>query len=411
MKKYLMALFTLIVLLATVITQISEYKALPKPTFREPFLEFTSAKFGQIKNIVWLNNYVAADNALLVLATKLKDNISYSYLSYLNAATGESTLLAEFPTHRYLGNVILFTNSFSGYSIITASRDGIVKTTLTKDNNRNLHADQGFIPIKDFDEATSMDFKGNLYYSKANDNLLYVKIFEQETFPFFTPTDQPDRDMTFLRKPYQIVNANTLDHTLTYTSLTPKGLDLYSMGFAGVPLTFNNQPLIRNVVEAQGIEDGYGFIGMKLNPNPSRSSDKRTLNIFMVRRNNSINHHPLEMDTIPLNTDPLGALPAISSTTFNEDYSLVYTSYDEGHKGKLTICNYQQKPKVILEDENLFGPVSITRKSISDPAIPSAKGQSRNKYILYFTSERNLVHVKICDEQGKLVKDLTDSFE
>ncbi|MGC7873375.1 hypothetical protein ACPUYX_17860 [Desulfosporosinus sp. SYSU MS00001] len=185
MKKYLMALFTLIILLATVITQISAYKALPKPNFREPFLKFTSAKFGQIKNIVWLDNYVSTDNALLVLATKLKDNISYSYLSYLNAATGESTLLAEFPTHRYLGNVILFTNSFSGYGVITASRDGIVKTTLTKDNNRNLHADQGFIPIKGFNEATSMDFKGNLYYSKANDNLLYVKNFEKEP-PLFS---------------------------------------------------------------------------------------------------------------------------------------------------------------------------------------------------------------------------------
>ncbi|MGC7873376.1 hypothetical protein ACPUYX_17865 [Desulfosporosinus sp. SYSU MS00001] len=217
--------------------------------------------------------------------------------------------------------------------------------------------------------------------------------------------------MTFLRKPYQIVNANTLDRTLTYTSLTPKGLDLFSMGFDGMPFTFNNQPLICNVVEAQGIEDGYGFIGMKLNPNPSGATDNQTLNIFMVRRNDSIDHHPLDLDTIPLNTDPLGALPAISSTTFNEDYALVYTSYDEGHNGKLIICNYKQKPKVILEDENLFGPVSITRKSITDPSVPSDKGEIRNKYILYFTSENNLVHVKICDEQGKLVKDLTDSFE
>lgn len=408
MKKYFMFLFTLVVLFATVITQISEYKALPKPNFREPFLEFTSSKFGRIKNIVWLNNFILAENAVLVLATNLKDNVSYSYLSYLDVVTGESTLLAEFPTHQYLDDVILFTSPFSSNSIITAYSDGVVKTTITRDNNQNLHAEQELLPINGFDEANSMDFKGNLYYSKANDNLLYVKNFEQSAFPFFETNNQPNRDMTYLRKPYQIVNANTLDRTLTYTSLTANGIDLYSMDFDGMPLTLNNKPLINKVVKAQAIEDGYGFVGMNFSENPSRSSNDQALNIFMVRRNRSDYHNTLELDTIPFNTDPLGAVPSMSSTTYNEDYTLVYTSYDESHRGKLIICNYEQEPKVILEEENLFGPVSIARKSIPDPTIPLVKGDSRSKYILYFTLENDMVSVKICDEQGKLVKDLTN---
>jgi len=163
MKKYFMFLFTLVVLLATVFTQISTYKALPKPDFREPFLELTSLKFGQIKTIVWLNNFILAENAVLVLATNLKDNISYSYLSYLDVATGYSTLLAEFPTHQYLEDVILFASPFSGKSIITAYRDGVVKTTITRDNKQNLQAEQEHITINGFDEANSMDFKGSLY--------------------------------------------------------------------------------------------------------------------------------------------------------------------------------------------------------------------------------------------------------
>lgn len=58
MKKYFMFLITLVVLFAAVITQISEYKALPKPNFREPFLEFTSSKFGQIKALFgWIILY------------------------------------------------------------------------------------------------------------------------------------------------------------------------------------------------------------------------------------------------------------------------------------------------------------------------------------------------------------------
>ncbi|MBC2724506.1 MAG: hypothetical protein HGJ98_09490 [Desulfosporosinus sp.] len=408
MKKYFMFLFTLVVLLATVFTQISTYKALPKPDFREPFLELTSLKFGQIKTIVWLDDFILAENAVLVLATNLKDNISYSYLSYLDVATGDSTLLAEFPTHQYLEDVILFASPFSGKSIITAYRDGVVKTTITRDDKQNLQAEQEHIPINGFDEANSMDFKGSLYYSKANDNLLYVKNFEQAAFPFFETNNLPNQDMTFLRKPYQIINANTLDRTLTYTSLTSNGIDLYSMAFDGMPLTIYNKPLVTKVVQAQAIEDGYGFIGMCLNDAPPSSPNDQTLNIFMVRRNRSDYPNMLKLDTIPFNTDPLGAVPAISSTTYNQDYSLVYASYDENHRGKLNICSYEQEPKVILEDENLFGPVNIARKSIPDPTVPLGKDDFRSKYILYFTLENDIVRVKICDEQGKLVKDLTE---
>jgi len=403
-----MFLLTIVVLFTTVVTQISANKALPKPNFREPFLEFISPKFGQIKNIVWLNNFISADNAVLVLATNLKDNLSYSDLSYLDIATGESTLLAEFPTHQYLDDVILFTSTFSGKSIITTYREGVVKTTITRDSNQNLHTEQELIHIDGFDEANSMDFKGNLYYSKLNDKLLYVKNFEQSAFPFFETNNPPNGDMTFLRKPYQIINANPLDHTLTYTSLTKNGIDLYSMAFDGMPLTSNNQPLINKVVQAQAIEDEYGFIGMNFSDDSSKSSKDQTLDIFMVRRNRSDYLNILELDTIPFNTDPLGAVPALSSTTYNEDYTLVYTSYDESHRGKLIICNYEQEPKVILEEENLFGPISIARKSIPDPTGPLDNGDFRSKYILYFTLENDMVRVKICDEQGKLVKDLTE---
>ncbi|MHB8126589.1 MAG: hypothetical protein ACYDEJ_13295 [Desulfitobacteriaceae bacterium] len=149
---------------------------------------------------------------------------------------------------------------------------------------------------------------------------------------------------------------------------------------------------------------------MKFSEGPSKSSADRTLNVFMVRRNRSDDSNILELDTIPFNTDPLGALPAMSSTTYNEDYTLAYTSYDERHRGKLIICNFEQEPKVILEEDNLFGPVSIARKSIPDLTDPLVKGDFRSKYILYFTLDNDIVHVKICDEQGKLVKDLTNMF-
>lgn len=76
----------------------------------------------------------------------------------------------------------------------------------------------------------------------------------------------------------------------------------------------------------------------------------------------------------------------------------------------MIICNYKQKPKVILEDEHLLGPVCISRKSIPNSSNPLAKDDYQNKYILYFTLEKDSVGVKICDVQGKLIKDLSNMF-
>ncbi|SHI14586.1 hypothetical protein [Desulfosporosinus lacus] len=409
MKKYIMLLFTLVVMIATVITQISEYKTHPKPEFREPFLDIKSTKFGQIKNIVWLDNFVLSENAVLVLATNHKNNIDYSSLSYLDIANGESKLLAEFPSHQFLDNIILFDNRLSqNNGIITAFNEGVVKITLNRDDNHILFSEQEFLPIEGFEEASSIDLKGDLYYSKPNDHLLYVKHFDQPSFSFFMNDNEVVKDMTYLRKPYQIVNANILDRKLTYTSLTANGIDLYAMDFDGTPMANFNRPIMKNVINAQGIEDSFGFIGMNLSKDSSVSSVEQPLNVFMARRYKANYDRILVLDTIPFNTDPLGSAPALDSTTFNDDYSVVYTSYDESHKGKLTICNYQQEPKVILEDENLFGPVSIDRKSILDPTDPLVKSDIKNAYILYFTLENDKVRVNICDQNGKPVKDITN---
>jgi hypothetical protein len=72
------------------------------------------------------------------------------------------------------------------------------------------------------------------------------------------------------------------------------------------------------------------------------------------------------------------------------------------------ICNHEQKTKAILENENLFGPVSIARKNIPDSTGSSVKDNSRSNYILYFSLERDRVRARICEEQGKFVKDLTN---
>jgi hypothetical protein len=113
--------------------------------------------------------------------------------------------------------------------------------------------------------------------------------------------------------------------------------------------------------------------------------------------NNNDDYYSL--DTIPYNTDPYGAVPSVDSTTFNAEFSLAYTSYDENHKGSLKICGLDKQPKVIVSGENIFGPISMTE------LLPNNSGAT---YILYFTTENNNVKIKICDGNGDLVKDITD---
>jgi hypothetical protein len=140
--------------------------------------------------------------------------------------------------------------------------------------------------------------------------------------------------MTFFRKPSSIINANALDRILAYTSLDHGRYNLYCMGFNGSPTTKFNLPVVKNVINAQAVEDGYGFIGFQAASGTDADSSENSLNLFMARRYPDESKNVRILDTIPYNTDPFGAVPALDSTTYNEDYTLVYTVYDENHRGK-----------------------------------------------------------------------------
>lgn len=393
MKKYTMLMITLTMISLTSISYMYNHYHTQIPTTTLPSTHINSSRFGEIKEVLWLDNFVSGDAALLILSSQEKQGIDYSSLFYLNIDDGESMLLSEFPSHKNLDHVILFDNTFSGRDIITSYKDGIVKTTLQKNNDEDLMVSSDMITIEGFENANSIDYKGQLFFSKSNDKLLHVKDFHTGSFFSMFHTDSVPNYTTFYRDPYYIVNANLLDRVLTYTSVNKTNVDLYSMTFDGAPITKFNLPLIKNVITAKAIEDGYGFIGM------NTSDEEDLLNIFMVRR--SINHaKDLDiLDRIPFHTDIFGAVPSIDSITYNEDYTLVYTYYDEDHKGRLKVSRYNEEPKIIVEDENIFGPVRIASKRLEDERI---------ELILYFTSDNNGVKVKICDVEGNLIKDITD---
>jgi hypothetical protein len=368
------------------------------PIIKYPSISITSEKFDTIKKICWLSEFLSNKDALIILSSRKDYKIETSYVYYLDTDTGKSTLLASFPAHKNLDNVILFDDILSpDPSIIAAYNNGIVKIPFRNgaeivSNSFNL------VEIKDFSNATSMDYKGNLVYTRENDNLLYVKNLQANSILDFNNTNQMSNVITYYSKPCYVVDMNLMDNIIAYTSINKNKIDLYAMK-NGVSVTRFGAPVIKDVITTNKISDGFGFTGMNISP---ESKDNKSLNIFMIRRtiddyNNNDDFYKL--DTIPYNLDALGQVPAIDSSTFNADFTLVYTSYDKNHEGSLKLCNQTLKPKVVVSNENIFGPISLHEKRYNTRSAEE---------ILYYTYENNNVKIKVCDGNGKLVKDLTD---
>ncbi len=399
MRKYSMLILTILLALLTVGVYAYENYNTQLPNIKQPHLDITSNKYGKINNIVWVDNYISHDTALLILANKENNDLNYSYLYYLNVETGQDKLLAEFPAHKYLNDVILFDNPFSSNSIVTAYNKGLVKTTLIADKGQELQASSEKLEIPGFTEATSMDFKGDLFFTKSDTELIHHKKFFKHSFFIFSNNESLPELTTYYRKPYSIINANGLDRLLTYTSVDKNKVNLYAMYYDGTLVTKFNKPLITDIISAKAIEDSYGFIGMSVVEEQNSTSDNKSLNIFMIRGNLDDDQVYYHLDNIPYNKDRFGAIPDLDSTTYNEDYSLVYTCFDENHQGQIRIRSYLNKPKVIIDKQNIFGPIRISNKKFNE---------KKTKVILYFTYEGDTVQAKICDLEGNLIKNITD---
>lgn len=394
MRKYFMLTVTIFMLLLTIAAYRYENN-FQIPQIKQPSISIDSQRFGLIKRVVWMNKYVNDNKFLIILSTRNTSEGVMSYLYHLSVDTGKSELLAEFPAHKNLNSEILF-GAPMGLNVIAAAYDkGIIKISYSTGEAGSVSQER--TEIAGFDTATSMDLKGKLIYTRENDNLLYVKNLSNGGFTnFFTNNTLKDVS-TYYTKPLYIANLNSLDNIITYTSINKNRIDLFAMK-DGVSANILNTPVIKDVVSVRGIEDSFGFAGMNI-LNDSKNNKK--LNLFMIRRtiDKYNNDDFYSLDTIPYNTDPFDAVPAFDSTTYNEKFSLAYTSYDENHKGSLKICGLNQQPKVIVSGENIFGPISMTE----------ILHEGNNMiYILYFTSENNNVKIKVCNGNGELVKDITD---
>lgn len=394
MRKYFMLMVTIFMLLLTIAAYKYENN-FQVPQIKQPSISIDSQRFGLIKRIVWTNKHMNDNKSLIILSTRNTSQCLTSYLYHLNVDTGKSELLAEFPAHKNLNSEVLFDTPTGLNTIVSAYDKGIIKISYRTGEAGS--ASQERIDIADFDTATSMDFKGNLIYTRENDKLLYAKNFSTGIFTGFFNNNTLKDVTTYYTKPLYIANLNSLNNIITYTSINGNRIDLFAM-HNGVPANILNKPVIKDVVSVRGIEDSFGFVGMNI---LNSSNNNKELNLFMLRRtiDKYNNDDYYSLDTLPYNTDPFEAVPAVDSTTYNEKFSLAYTSYDENHKGSLKICGLNKQPKVIVSGENIFGPISMTEILHQDTDM---------LYILYFTLENNNVKVKICNGKGDLVKDITD---
>ncbi|CAH2212068.1 hypothetical protein [Tepidibacter aestuarii] len=352
----------------------------------KPHVNIESKKLGKITNIDFCKTY--KNPCLVITSTKYEDDVPYSYIYLLDLNTDEITQLNKYKSHKYLNDFLTF-DSFASDDIITACNYGVVQTEVRYDDDGLIKFNSEKQDIFKFENADSMDFKnGSLFFSSKDDDLIYKQTLHNDFFSSFTNNNAP-KHQTFYKKPLYIVNANSLDNCLSYTKINKDKLDLYRMYYSGEYIDKFNGPLIKNIVNARGLYNGNGFIGMNINSNSK-------LNIFM-NRNQRKDQDNYKIDTIDYNTDMFGAVPSIDSLTFNEDYTLIYTSYDENHKGKIQSVGYNKNIETVLEDENLYGPVRIEDFRIDDNKI---------KKIMYFTYENGSAKVNICDINGNKIKSI-----
>lgn len=389
MKKYFMLIITIFMFIFTVAAYKYENN-IQIPEIKQPSISINSKKFGQIKNIIWESQYKPDNKALIILSTRDTDEGTISYLYHLNIDTGESELLTEFPAHKNLNNVV-FNDSFNSRKIIAAYDKGIIKVNYQSDSPSS--ATQEEIEIPNFDKATSMDLRSDLIYTLENDNLLYKKRLLTGSFTDFNNNNNINDITSYYVKPLNVVNLNTMDNLVTYTSVNNNNVNLYMMK-DGAPTNALNKPTFKDVISVQGREDGYGFAGMNVLSDPENN---KMINLFMINREidkyNDDDHFSL--DTFPYNTDPFGAVPAMDSAILMNDSSLAYTSYDENHKGSLKLCLPNEQPKILLKDENIFGPIRL----LNYKDMP---------YILYFVWKYNTMRIRVCNQNGNLVYNLTD---
>lgn len=385
MRKYsFLITFTLLLCLTflSYLYQKENYENVTKP-----HVNIESKNLGKINNIDFCKTY--ENPCLVITSIKYEDYTPYSYLYLLDLETEQITEINKYKSHKYLSDFLTF-DSFSSDDIVTAYEDGIVKTEVKYDEDGSINFDSQELDIFKFEDTDSVDFKnGALFFSSKNDNLIYKQILHNDFFSSFTNDNAP-KHQTFYRNPNYIVNVNSLDGCLSYTKVNKDRLDLYRMYYSGEYVDKFNAPLIKNVVNAKGIHNGYGFIGMNVN-------SESNLDIFMIR-NQSENQDNYKIDTINYNTDMFGSVPSIDSLTFNEDYTLVYTSYDKIHKGKIKSIGYNKGIKTVLEDENLYGPIRIEDYKINDKKIKS---------IMYFTYENGSTKINICDINGNKIKSIS----
>jgi hypothetical protein len=288
--------------------------------------------------------------------------------------------------------VILFNGPMAEHCIVTAYDKGIVQTFINREPSKEVISTFQKTEIEDFQTANSFNFNNNLFFTKDKSNLLYVKSFQTISFPFnFNQTTQPDI-LKYYKKPSYLVNADALNSVLTYARATKNGVNLYAMNFKGESLSNFDRPILKNMVLAKNINSDLGFVSINKNTNHNY------YDVSMLRDPSSYNITPQRIDTISTNLDSFGSVPAIAATTYNQEYTVIYTSYDNNHKGILKLCHNSNNPKVILSNENIFGPIAIEREH---------DNKTNADEILYFTLENNHVHVKICDANGKLIKDVS----
>lgn len=375
MKKYGMLVFTLIIIVTTIYIYFYENSDIPVISCNCPEINFHSAKYGDIKNIIWSNQDEDHIIFLGVDTDKIADK-EMSTLYAMNINTGEVKIMLHFPTHDRLKSFMqYFLRNYS--CLYTASSNGVNETRIEED----YKIINDFYFIENFDKADSLCVGSKIYFTRPDDKLIYVKDFTYRGFSFSFNARQEAQSTYFKRADKLLLRAHGED--LHYTKKEENGINIYKLLEGNYKI--KDELVARNIAYAKSDDDGRQIMGLYDN--------ETDYGVFWAfNQSNGISFTDDLVDRISKNTDMFGQMPDVDA----DWETIAYTRYNDDHTGDILIGKKHGTKTQVVKNVPIVGPIRISR---------------RGKKILFFTYEDEYMHVKVYDMDKKEIKDITGNFK
>lgn len=387
-KKYKFISVTLFTILFCIIAYNYEYNISNNPILDkvQPNLGLYNEDYGDLQHTIFLSsNNLENPPAILAVYSKEIAKKNHSFFYALDLKTNTLNYINFYESHNYLYDKLLKTSYDTFPFIYNFSNKGLIENNLSYNtnverflgNNTKQIINNNLIDISSTSDILIDDDNSYLFYTKPNKKFLY----KSELYG----SDSMYNHNAYLKNPKEVFGINNSLKKVYYSRETRNGTHLYASSYDDMN---KNELLLKHIfsLKKSASQDmASGFYG--------DSREYTNLNLFIYTIGNKI----ITLDKFPFIRDCQGAAPYSDSILLNSKEVVIYTKYNKDGTGEIKIASPSFKPKTILKDKNLFGPISSMEYD--------GKG-----YILFYTKENNKTKIKILNLEDNKFEDITSKL-